>query len=145
MKTYSSVQLHRKSIISEKVHLVPSALDVTSEIETLLSCYWKIPGGSVNHRRCVHLFSSYFSAISPRRSSSYRRGLLFNWWPLHVDDRQCVCHLVSGLCPPLLLVALLMLTPAQLPSQGGPHKLAVSCHQGQDDHVVHDDLELADH
>ena len=24
---------------------MPSALDVTSEIETLLSCYWKIPGG----------------------------------------------------------------------------------------------------
>ena len=39
-----------------------------------------------------------------------------------------VGHLVSGLCPPLLLVALLILTPAQLPSQGGPHKLAVSCH-----------------
>ena len=74
---------------------------------------------------------------------SYRRGLLFNWWPPHVDDHQGVCHLVSGLCPPLLLVALLMLTPAQLPSQGGPHKLAVSCHQGQDDHVVHDDLHLA--
>ena len=50
------MQLHRKSIISEKVHLVPSALDVTSEIETLLSCYWKIPGGSVYHRHCVHLF-----------------------------------------------------------------------------------------
>ena len=33
--------------------------------------------------------------------------------------------LVSGLCPPLLLAALLMLTPAQLPSPG-PHREAVS-------------------
>ena len=135
--------MHRKSTINQKVHLVPGALDVTSEIETLLSCYRKIPGKkSVNHHLVVVFIVLFFHHLcQPHHQDDDAhtvRGLPLNWWP-H-DDHDCLYHLVSGLCPPLLLVALLMLTPAQLPSQGGPHKLAVSCHQGQDEHVVHDDL-----
>ena len=124
---------------------MPGALDVTSEVETLLSCYRKIPGKkSVNHHLVVVFIVLFFHHLcQPHHQDDDAhtvRGLLLNWWP-H-DDHDRLYHLVSGLCPPLLLVALLMLTPAQLPSQGGPRKLAVSCHQGQDEHVARDDLEL---